>query len=421
MTTNLGFIETRMAGVDGVSLETHKWATICRRLGYRVFTCAGQLDKGTPSGRVVPEMHFKHPEALWAHDHAFGHTEPHPELYDRIRRMADTLKARVMQFIAYFEIDMLIIEQALTIPMNLSLGVALREIIAETGLRTLAHHHDFYWERERFAVNCIPDILDYAFPPYNLPNLRHAVINSFQAEALWERFGLPATVIPNVWNFDMYPPVIDNFNADFRKAIDVAPEDILILQPTRLVRRKAIERAVELVRLLDEPEYKLVLTGTAGDETDDYQGFLMARIAEAGIEAQVRWIGDRLHDNRMVQNGKKIYSLWDAYLHADFITYPSEIEGFGNALLETIYFRKPFMINRYPVYVKDIAPTGLTCIEIDGMPTPATAGAVRALLADVEQQREMTAHNFEIGRKHYSFDMLERKLRALLAWERVPT
>ena len=62
-------------------------------------------------------------------------------------------KAKLYEFIENFKIDMLIAENALTIPLHVPLGLALTEIIAETQIPTIAHHHDFYWERVRFTVN----------------------------------------------------------------------------------------------------------------------------------------------------------------------------------------------------------------------------------------------------------------------------
>ena len=60
---NIGFVSTRLAGTDGVSLETAKLVTILRRMGHQPFYCAGELDLTSPPGIVVPEMHFAHPEA----------------------------------------------------------------------------------------------------------------------------------------------------------------------------------------------------------------------------------------------------------------------------------------------------------------------------------------------------------------------
>ena len=41
----IGFISTRFAGTDGVSLETSKWATVLERLGHECFYFAGQCDR----------------------------------------------------------------------------------------------------------------------------------------------------------------------------------------------------------------------------------------------------------------------------------------------------------------------------------------------------------------------------------------
>ncbi len=77
----------------------------------------------------------------------------------------------------------------------------MTEFIAETGYPVIAHHHDFYWERQRFMNNSVQDYLAAAFPP-NLPSIRHVVINSVQAKQLASRIGVNAVMIPNVMDFD---------------------------------------------------------------------------------------------------------------------------------------------------------------------------------------------------------------------------
>lgn len=61
--------------------------------------------------------------------------------------------------------------------MNLPLGLALTEVIAETGIPTICHHPDFFWERKRFLSNAVWDYLAMVFPS-NLPSFQHVVINS---------------------------------------------------------------------------------------------------------------------------------------------------------------------------------------------------------------------------------------------------
>ena len=59
--------------------------------------------------------------------------------------------------------QVLVVENALSLPMNVPLAVALTEVIAETNIATVAHHHDFWWERDRFAVNAAEDYLHASF------------------------------------------------------------------------------------------------------------------------------------------------------------------------------------------------------------------------------------------------------------------
>jgi len=95
----------------------------------------------------------------------------------KIYELKRQLKDRLYEFIKKFEIDLLVPENVLTIPLNIPLGIALTEIISETGIPTIAHHHDFFWERQHFMTNAAWEYLNMAFPPH-LPTIEHVVINT---------------------------------------------------------------------------------------------------------------------------------------------------------------------------------------------------------------------------------------------------
>jgi len=58
---NIGFISTRFQGTDGVSLETEKWATVLKRMGYQPYYFAGLSDWDHKRTMIVPEAFFDHP------------------------------------------------------------------------------------------------------------------------------------------------------------------------------------------------------------------------------------------------------------------------------------------------------------------------------------------------------------------------
>jgi glycosyltransferase involved in cell wall biosynthesis len=105
----------------------------------------------------------------------------------------------------------------------------------------------------------------------------------------------------------------------------------------------------------------------------------------------------------------------DVYPQADLVTYPSEIEGFGNAFLETIYYRRPLVVNNYTIYAIDIKPKGFHVIEFDGFITDDTVERAEAVLKSPQQAERMAEHNYAIARRFYSYAVLQRRLATLIS------
>lgn len=410
----IGFISTRLSGTDGVSLEVEKWSNVLRRMGHETFFCAGELSGYAAGGTLIPKLHFSHPEIMALNLRAFGPgstTEDSQRVVDDIQLLADELRPALRNFAQTNQLDVIITQNAQAIPMNLPLGVALADLIKELSLPIIAHHHDFYWERERFQVNNIGSLLDTVFPP-DLPTIQHVVINSIAQTRLRARRGLEASVVPNVYDFATPPPEIDGFSADFRQSVGLSDGDVFILQPTRVIQRKGIDMAIELVHRLDLPKTHLLITHQAGDEGLAYWHWLQ-REAEV-MDVDLRSVADLIGPERGQTNGQKIYTLWDAYPHADLITYPSTYEGFGNALLEAIYFKRPVVVNRYPVYNADIRPLGFEFIELEGFVSEGAVRQTRDLLANPERIQVITEKNYILAQMHFSLEVLEQKLKSLL-------
>ena len=166
MKKNIGFISFRISGTDGVSLETKKWAEVLEGLGHHCFYMAGELDTPLEASHVVPEAHFTHPEIAELYGMAYDNAIRPPALTKGLHKYREVLKKAVYEFVARFSLDLIIPQNVLTIPLNISLAMAITEFIAETGMNTIAHHHDFFWERKRFLRNCVWDYLNQCYPPH---------------------------------------------------------------------------------------------------------------------------------------------------------------------------------------------------------------------------------------------------------------
>ncbi len=410
-THKVGFISTRMAGTDGVSLETEKWADVFESEGFNCFYFAGELDRPSECSYLVEEAHFQHPDIRDIYRKSFGVNKRDRKTTEKIYELKMIIKDNLYKFIEKFDIELIIPQNSLTIPLNLPLGIALTQVISETGIPTIAHHHDFFWERKNFLTNAVWEYLNMAFPPH-LPSIEHVVINSSADNQLGLRTGISSTIIPNVMDFENPPPTVDEYASDVRQALGIEDDELLILQPTRVVKRKGIEHAIELVNRLGM-KAKLVISHASGDEGYDYQN----RVKEYSklLDVNTVFVSKIINERRgKTKDGKKIYTLEDIYPHADLVTYPSDFEGFGNAFLEAVYFRKPIVVNTYSIYAMDIKPKGFSVVELDGYVTEKAIQQTRRVLKNPELCERMVEKNYEIATSCFSYKVLRKKLKSLI-------
>ena len=408
----IGFVSTRFKGTDGVSLETEKWATVLSRMGYECYYYSGLSDRPPERSMVVEEAYFGHPDVAALQTLCFGTTERDEEISGEIHYLRQLLKKSLYAFIVDFHIDLLVVENALAIPMNIPLGLAITEVIAETGMPAIGHHHDFFWERQRFLMSGVDDYIDMAFPP-RLHSVNHVVINTEARSQLGHRRGLSSTVIPNVHDFEGQPRRIDDYNRSLRADMGLDEGGYLFLQPTRVVARKGIEHAIELVSRLPERRIKLLVSHQERDEGSDYYRRIVdyARYLKVDLIAGSPLLGT---ERGRTADGAKIYDLWDCYANADLVTYPSAFEGFGNAFLEAIFYKKPIMVNRYSIFASDIEPIGFKTALMDTYITEETIHHVNRFLDDPEFRAQSVERNFALGRKYFSYELLEHRLRTVI-------
>jgi glycosyltransferase involved in cell wall biosynthesis len=409
----IGIVAARLGDVDGVSFETLKWQHVLTELGHDVIRCAGALGETRhPMDTVIPEMHLAHPQALEVSTAAFDRDSDARLVREAILRLAADLEQRIAEWLSAAGVEALVVQNAWAIPMQLPLGVALAHVARDTGLRAIAHNHDYWWERERFFTCVVPDVIEEAFPPA-LPNVRHASINSIAAADLLERRGLHSTVVPNVFDFNQPLPAGSESDARrLRHELGIYDQHLLFVQPTRVVPRKGIELAIELVARLGLSGSVLLMTSPAGDEGHGYLNSLLDQAQARGVELLHQ--PGRFYSSSASRPNEVAHSLADAYLAADVITYPSLYEGFGNALIESVFFRKLTVVNRYPVYDADIRPLGFRFVELNGEVSDQAVDQLRDALADQKQTHADADLNFKLAAEHFSYDRLRRELRALL-------
>ena len=446
---NIALCHYRVGETDGVSLEMDKWKRELEKMGHNVYLVAGSI--GSSDGYIIPELHYKSKINDRIRKNVYEKLEDYKdedELRDAIIAFAVKIDAKLEKFVKDYKIDLLIPNNIWSLGWSLSAGIAFYSVAKKLGIRCIAHHHDFYWEREKSAnsiCKMAEKLLENYFPPKD-DLIEHVVINRIAKREMFKRKRIEASIVPNVFDFKGPLWKVDDYNKDFREAIGVADNDILVLQATRVTERKALELAIDVIgqmqakgnfsSLRKEKLYNdkkinknsrivYVLAGLPEGESK-YIELLKKKAAAKNVN--MIFINDIIEHSRCDVNGKKCYSLWDAYAHADIVTYPSIVEGWGNQFLEAAFAKKPIITYEYPVYITDIKYKMFNVISLghahevdrEGLVTveksiikDAAKQAVQMLI-NKKMRDNAVERNFEICSKFFSCEKLHELLSELI-------
>jgi len=432
---------------DGVSLEIANWKEILSQAGARVLVVSGPESSG--ANFIVPHFENQFDPAIFAiNQEAFGGLKDFTEtrLISELEKYRKILQKEFLKVVERAKPDKIIVSNVFSLGENLSAAGALAEVLLSKKIPALLIHHDFYWEREylsRPSCSYIQSYLDRYYPP-PAPFIKHACINSIARTELKKRRGIKAIVFPDTINFNQK---LKDENSACQKLLrrhEVNPGDIIVLQATRIVRRKNIELAVDFVGELNTPQnlarleqrrlydnrrfdskknrIVLILAGYVEKRDEKYSQELLRHARDSQIHS--------VHLNGALKGVKSSAAdLFDLYVYSDLVTYPSCWEGFGNQFLEAVLSKTPVIVFEYPAFIKDIKPkgfkvislgkrvsydpkTGLAKINKDVMKR-AAAESVK-ILTDRKEYQEMTKRNFRIARANFSYKNTLKLFRQIL-------
>lgn len=222
------------------------------------------------------------------------------------------------------------------------------------------------------------------------------------------------------------------FMRDFKvkemlKEKDLKPEDVLFcLQHTRMVPRKRIDFALKycyelLSRLKEKGLYKGIYFLISGHDVNETRKGLEELNENLKKEYEIETLflvfaEDYYERTRITfEEYPKIFAkLWG------ITTYFSDVEGFGNNLLEVLASGLIPVIYKYPVYKKDIEPFNFNLISFDEFElNNKKFEETIKLLRSKKLRSEWVDDNLEILRKNFSHEIVAAKLKDAIVSERV--
>lgn len=434
-------VHFRVGRTDGVSLEIEAWKKILTNVGAQVRLLSGSFNVGADYEVLHLENQLDK-EVFRLDIGAFDDAKTfssEDEFKDAFGRVGKIIEEGFRKAIEDFKPTKIIISNIFSVGENIAAAPAILSVLDEKKITTLLVHHDFWWENVRYREPNYPfvkDLLERNFPPVR-SYLYHTCINSLARKELRLRKKINAEILYDSVDFDYVPQDRHAACAQMLRNYGIESDDLVILQATRVVRRKNIELAIDFVKELSgkkrllklkerglyngrgfDPKHNKVVLIIAGyAEKRDYQYLddILEYAKKVGISF-VHLNGAFLGYSKDETKGKA--GLLDLYVYADLITYPSSYEGFGNQLLEGVLSKTPVVSFEYPVFISDIKPKGIEIISLGSKlitdpdtgfskcPRPVLLTAVDEaveILTSPKKYQAMVKKNFVIGKHYFSF------------------
>lgn len=428
-------IHFRVGKTDGVSLEIDSWKRILQKKGAIVALCAGPESIG--ADYIIEDLEQQFNSQMYnIEQDCFQDITKHKckeDLEKDILKHQEIIEKEFEKVVLDYKPTHILISNIFSVGEGIPVAGAFAKVLDRYEIPTMLVNHDFYWEDKKKrhpSCDLVREQLERYFP-IDREYIQNYCINKIAQEELLKRKNISSKLLHDTFDFTQTQWSRKKHIADYLQEKGVDENSIIVLQATRVVRRKCIEIAIDLVKQLEQrkdeikgklyngknfdkskSKFHLVLSGYVEKRDKEYLEELRRYAKDLGI--YLTYFGDDIDER---------YSLFDIYPFADIITYPSQYEGFGNQVLEAVFARKPIVLFEYPTFKTDILNTGIRYISLgDRMRKKREenlfeVGKGKLNLAvsevfDVLQNKEKydmyTDNSFDLVSKHFSFEKVSK-------------
>jgi glycosyltransferase involved in cell wall biosynthesis len=252
-------------------------------------------------------------------------------------------------------IDVCVVHNALTLHKNLALTAALHQVAGRgTRARIIAWCHDLAWTNPQYRPHLHPGA------PWSLLHTPvsggvYVTVSRHRQRDLSALLHLPSAAIEVIPN-GIDPGAFFHLTPTGRwlaEALRLWEQEVVLLLPARVTRRKQIEYALRVVSEMVRRELtvRLLVTGPPGAHNPrnrEYLEELRTLRRRLGLDEQVVFCAELPgpRGRGLVLSDR---AMGDLYQMADALLLPSRDEGFGLPLLEA-------GLARLPAFTTDLAP-----------------------------------------------------------------
>lgn len=254
--------------------------------------------------------------------------------------------------------DRFVVHNMFTMPFNLA-GTQALSGLAEQGKKMIAWTHDLAASNPDYKI---PSYRTFDLIRERQTGVRYVTISEARAAEFRNLMASEVdAIVPNGLDFAGTCALTQEVANLVR---DYLPDSIILFYPTRILARKNIAFALQIVGALRDigVQVRLLISGapdTHNRSSSEHSAGLKRLAADLHVQGLISWVNELFYVDE-----QQLHSL---YMVADAMLFPSRQEGFGLPLLEAAAHRLPvFCSNIEPL--KSIALSGTLLFDLRDAP-----------------------------------------------------
>ncbi len=285
------------------------------------------------------------------------------------------------------DIDVCLVHNALTLHKNLALTAALHRLASQRlPVRFVAWCHDLAWTNPQYRPHLHPGE-PWSLLQTAIPGATYVAVSRERQRELGAALRLPQAQVDVVPN-GIDPAAFLHLTPAARWLADTLrlwEQQVVLLCPVRITRRKQIEYALHVVAEMVRRELavRLLVTGPLGAHNPrnrEYLEELRALRRDLGIDEHVVFCAELPGpDGRGIVLSDRV--MVDLYLLADGLLLPSREEGFGLPLLEAGLARLPAFTSGIGA-LREIGGDAIQTFDLGEPPAVCAQQVIHGLMDD---------------------------------------
>jgi mannosylglucosylglycerate synthase len=380
--------------VGGVEAVLRQQATLMARAGHSVSIVCGdgkRFSDAIPT-LVLPELNLTQGLVTQAQQEI---TSGYPGT--AYFQAVNAVKKRLRPL--FIEWDCTIVHNVMTMPFHLAATQVVSEL-AEEGNRVLAWTHDLAANNQDYSLprNRVFDMIRE-----RQDGIEYVAISETRAREFRDLTGTSAdAVVPNGLDLSAALGLTTEVSG---LLAEINSEEAILLYPTRILQRKNLGLALQILAALLEIDFRawLFITGAANGYNPGAKAHfagLKRQASELGVTDRVRWVNEHF----FVDDAQ----LRSLYLVSDALLFTTKQEGFGLPILEAAAFRLPIFCSDIEPLRSNLPPGS---IPFDLRSSPRNISLTIA--ESLKQDRGFLSRKL-ILQRHAALDLYRTKIEPLL-------